>query len=82
MSDLKVFRIAGEFMMGTRWQPFSKEFLAKDEKESVEFAYSILGSKHKVKRKFIRIEKIEEIKNVEEIKNPAIKERLSSEVKV
>lgn len=81
MPTVKAFRSTGKFVMGRRWQPFTKEFIAKNKEECAEFTYSILGSNHRIKRKFIRIEKIEEIKKVEDVKDPAVKERLMLEVK-
>jgi ribosomal protein L20A (L18A) len=65
--------------MGRGQQPFSKEFAAKDAEECAEFAYSIIGSNHGVKRKFIRIDNIEEIKNPEEIEDNAVRDRLDRE---
>ena len=58
--------------MGKIWQPFSKEVMGNDEEEAKERLLSILGSKHGVKRRMIKIEEIKELKK-EEIKDPVIK---------
>ena len=77
MSDMRAYRVKGEFMMGKRWQPFSKEFVAQDERQCVELASSIIGSKHRVKRKFIKIAGIEQVKNLDELKDPVVRARMS-----
>ncbi len=80
MTGPRAYRVRGRFVMGRRWQPFLKEFIAKNEAECAELTYSILGSNHGLKRKFIRIDKIETIKKVEDIKDHWIRERLASAV--
>ncbi|MCK5547887.1 MAG: 50S ribosomal protein L18a [Thermoplasmata archaeon] len=78
MPELKAFRVKGEFMMGRRWQPFSKEFAAEDKETCAELAYSILGSNHNVKRKFIKIEGIEQIMKTEDIEDLAVRGKLEA----
>lgn len=75
--SLKPFRVMGKFMMGGAWQVFSKEFCAMDEDDCTEQAYSILGSRHGVKRKLITINRIEEIRNINDIQDPIIKNRIT-----
>ncbi len=69
---MKVYRVAGKFLMGEIWQPFRKEIIGNSEEEAKERIYSILGSRHKVKRRMIKIESIEEIQK-NEISDPVIK---------
>lgn len=69
---MKVYLMKGIFLMGKIWQPFSKEVMGNDEEEAKERLLSILGSKHGVKRRMIKIEEIKELKK-EEIKDPVIK---------
>ncbi len=76
---LKPFRVKGSFMMGGGWQVFSKEFCAMDEDDCTEQAYSVLGSRHGVKRKLININRIEMIRNINDIKDPVIKDRITFE---
>ncbi len=56
----KLFRISGKFLMGDKYQKFEKEVVALKKEHALELVYSDLGSKHKVKRTQIKIEKIEE----------------------
>ncbi len=58
---MKAYRVTGEFLMGRKYQPFTKEVAAEDTEGAVEKVLSILGSKHKTKRKSIRIEKVDEV---------------------
>jgi len=58
---MKVFLISGRFKMGERTQPFSKEVLCKNKIEGRERLLSELGSKHKVQRRFIKIDNMEEV---------------------
>ncbi|RLF52800.1 MAG: 50S ribosomal protein L18a [Thermoplasmata archaeon] len=69
---MKVYRVAGKFLMGEIWQTFRKEIIGNSEEEAKERIYSILGSRHKVKRRMIKIESIEEIQK-NEISDPVIK---------
>jgi large subunit ribosomal protein LX len=62
---MKVFRVKGEFLMGDRWQTFTKEVVGKDEDAVAEQVYSRLGSKHRVPRSRIQIKDVAEIKGNE-----------------
>ncbi|UCG69582.1 MAG: 50S ribosomal protein L18a [Thermoplasmata archaeon] len=66
---MKVFRVKGTFLMGNRWQDFTKEVVGDDENVAKEQIYSRLGSKHRVKRKKIQIEEVKEI-SIEEVSDP------------
>jgi large subunit ribosomal protein LX len=58
---VNVFRITGNFRKGKKIQKFTKELLVKNKQEAEEHVLSIMGSKHRAKRKEITIEKIEKI---------------------
>ena len=58
--------------MGKIWQPFSKEVIGNDENGAREWIYSVLGSRHRVKRRMIKIEEMKEISK-DEIEDPVIK---------
>jgi len=62
---MKAFRISGRFRMGRAWQPFTKEVAAEDEAAAREKLLSILGSQHKVARKYIEIAKAAEVPSSE-----------------
>lgn len=52
------FILKGEFRMGGWKQEFNKEVTASNEESAKEKLYAELGSKHKVKRRFIKVEEI------------------------
>ncbi len=68
---MKAFKATGTFLMGEKTQLFSKEVAAKDKNEAEELVFSIMGSKHNVKRFRIDIEKISPLKP-EEITDPVV----------
>lgn len=53
------FVLSGNLRIGARKMPFTKEVDAKDEKAARELAYSLFGSEHGTKRRWIDIEKVE-----------------------
>ena len=59
---MKAFKVTGSFRMGRKPSPFAKEVAANDKKAAEEMIFSDLGSKHKVKRYDITIDKVTEIK--------------------
>jgi large subunit ribosomal protein LX len=58
---MKPYSISGTFLMGETWSPFKKEVAAKDQVEAVKRLFSDLGSKHRVKRRNIKITSVEEL---------------------
>lgn len=68
---MKAYRISGQFRMGRNVQPFTLETLADSEEEATEWALSILGSKHRVKRQLIDIEDVHE-ESPDEIEDKAV----------
>lgn len=82
---MKAFRVKGKFIMGKsimskNWQRFTKEVASLNKEEAKERVYSDLGSKHRVKRRNIKVEEIEEIAE-DEITNSRVKYSVSSSVK-
>lgn len=65
---MKAYRISGKFQMGHQRQPFTLETLAENEEEATDWAYSILGSRHRTKRAQIEIEDVhaEDLSEVED----------------
>jgi large subunit ribosomal protein LX len=61
MSVVKLFRVSGQIRKPNFQTLFKKEIHAVKPEDAVEEVYQILGSKHRVKRFYIKIEKIEEI---------------------
>ena len=68
----KIFRIQGKFMMGNKFQPFTKELKAINENDIREKIYSDFGSKHGINKNKIVIEEIKEI-NADEVQDPIVK---------
>jgi large subunit ribosomal protein LX len=61
MSEVKVFQVIGKIEKPNFRTSFQKEIRALKPEDAVEEVYKILGSKHKVKRFHIVIEKVEEV---------------------
>ena len=59
--SITVFKITGNFKKGKKSQNFKKEVMGENKQQVIEHIYSIMGSKHRVKRREITISKIEEI---------------------
>lgn len=68
---MKPYRISGTFLMGDAWSPFKKEVAAKDQVDAVKRLYSDLGSKHRVKRRNIKITAVEELPE-DQVQNPIV----------
>ncbi|MCD6481185.1 MAG: 50S ribosomal protein L18a [Thermoplasmata archaeon] len=75
---MKAYRIKGSFLMKDVWQPFAKEVIGNNEEEAKERLLSIMGSRHKVKRRMIKIEEVKELQK-DEIEDAVIKYILERE---
>ena len=62
----KIFRVSGKILKPNLKTNFQKNIRASKSEEAVETVYKILGSKHRVKRFHIIIEKVEVAKPDEE----------------
>ncbi len=69
---MKVFRVTGEIRKPNLRTPFAKEVLADKPEHAVERVYAEIGSKHRVKRFYMKILKVEEV-SAEDIANPVLK---------
>ena len=58
---MKAFLVTGSFADPRKEQPFSSEMAAEDEASVREKTLSTIGSRHKMKRWQIKIDKVEEI---------------------
>ena len=74
---MKAFKVTGSFRMGRSPSPFAKEVAAMDKKAAEEVVLSDLGSKHKVKRYDITIDKVTELKP-DEVSDSAISFKLGA----
>ncbi|MDP2217950.1 MAG: 50S ribosomal protein L18Ae [Methanolobus sp.] len=57
---MKNFQIKGSFKAGVAWERFTKMVESQNEKNALDKVYSVFGSKHGIKRNFIKIESIAE----------------------
>lgn len=57
-----VFRVSGSFRTGHHDQPFSKEIVAESEARARETMLSLIGSKHGVPRRLIRVDSVAAVK--------------------
>ncbi len=57
MTDQK-FEVKGQFKISDKWKPYTKVIEAPTEKLASEWVYTILGSKHRLKRNYIKINSI------------------------
>lgn len=76
-SEVKTYRVNGVALFSPDkvrfWQKFSLEVRALSREEALEKVYSLMGSKHKLKRKHIKILDVFEI-SPEEAKKRIVKE--------
>ena len=59
--SMKAYRVSGIAPFGSMRQKFSLDFAAENKEDAVHQAYSALGSRHKAKRRTIKIESTIEI---------------------
>ncbi len=57
---MKTFQVKGTFKAGIAWEKFTKVIESQNEKNATEKVYSLFGSKHGIKRNFVRIDSIQE----------------------
>jgi large subunit ribosomal protein LX len=64
--------------MGGSSQEFAMETIADDEEEAEEWAFSTLGSKHRVRRPEVTIDDVDEI-SLDEVEDPTVRYKLEQE---
>jgi len=55
------FIVKGSFKVDAGWRVFTKTISSNNEKNAIDKTYSLFGSKHGLKRNFIRIESVLEV---------------------
>ena len=78
---MKAFRVRGTFSMGEKKQKFEYEVASENEDSAREQAFSVFGSKHRVKRRNIDISDIQNIEG-EEITDPAVQYKVGEKEEV
>jgi len=61
MTDQK-YEVKGTFLMGESWMPYTKVVAAPNEKQAKERTMAVIGSKHNLKRRYIRIETVSAVR--------------------
>jgi large subunit ribosomal protein LX len=56
--DMQKFEVKGTFLMGENWMPYKKVIEAPNENQAQERAFAVIGSKHNLKRRYIRVESV------------------------
>ena len=75
---MKAFEVKGQLMTSHRtWKPFRLEVASADDKAAIEKTMALMGSRHKVKRKFIKIDVVKALKT-EEVSDQAVKHLLEA----
>ncbi len=75
---MKAFEVKGQYRISQReWQPFAIEVASLDEKAALDKLLALIGSRHNVKRKFVRIDGIKALK-LEEVTDQAVKHLLGA----
>ncbi len=77
----KIWLATGEYTILKKIFKFSRELLAPKEEHVREKVYSELGSRHKVRRKYIKFTEIKEIKP-EDVKNLDLRKTLGLESEI
>ncbi len=75
---MKVYKVTGEIRKPNLKTPFVKEVLADKPEHAVEKAYAEIGSKHRVKRFYMKILTVDEVAP-EDIENPILKKMVVGE---
>jgi len=71
--EVKIYRVKGWFKTPKNTvHRFVKEVRALKKEHALELIYSEIGSKHRVKRRLIRIEEVREVKP-EEVEDPVVR---------
>ena len=55
MINMQEFEVIGTFKMGEAWRPYTKVVSAPNEKQAKERVFTLMGSKHRLRRQYITI---------------------------
>lgn len=69
------FRVSGSFLMGRDRSPFTIETLGDDENGARDRVLSTLGSRHRINRYNIKIDKVEKI-SVDDLSDPVVAKKI------
>ena len=57
------YEVKGTFRMGEDWMPYTKVIDAPNEKQAQERVFTVFGSKHNLKRRYIKINSVTMVKS-------------------
>jgi large subunit ribosomal protein LX len=57
------FEVKGTFLMGEDWMPYTKVIAAPNAKQAQERTLAVIGSKHNLKRRYIKVDTVSVVKN-------------------
>ncbi|MDD1702309.1 MAG: 50S ribosomal protein L18a [Methanoregula sp.] len=58
MAAEQKYEVKGTFLMGEDWMPYTKVIAAPNEKQAQERTFALMGSKHNLKRRYIKINSV------------------------
>jgi len=56
------FEVKGTFLMGEDWMPYTKIIAAPNERQAEERTFAVIGSKHNLKRRYIKVDAVTAVK--------------------
>ena len=56
------FEVKGTFLMGEDWMPYTKIIVAPNATQAQERTFAVIGSKHNLKRRYIKVDGIIPVK--------------------
>lgn len=57
------FTVKGTFKAGQKWERFTKDITSPNKNNATEKTYSLIGSEHGLRRRLVKIESVEVVKN-------------------
>jgi len=75
---MQAFLVRGTFRMARDWTKFAKEVAAETPEAAVEHIMSDFGSKHRVRRSYIRIKDVTPVP-LEQVRDPVVRFRAGGE---
>lgn len=73
MSKHKIYRVTGSMRKVLEWERFTKYVYAVDESVAKQHTFSLLGSKHRLRRFEIRIEEVRPVTDPKEVDDPVLR---------
>ena len=55
------FEVKGTFLMGEDWMPYTKVIAAPNERQAEERTFAVIGSKHNLKRRYIKVDAVKAV---------------------